>query len=87
MEENTGAHTEKKLSYEELKNIAGQLQQQNKMLVEQMYKARNEEMYKRIDYLFKVLENKDSFSTGFCHGVANEIEDVLTIEDQEEVKE
>ena len=81
------AKEEKKLSYEELKNIAGQLQQQNKMLVEQMYKARNEEMYKRIDYLFRVLENKDSFTTKFCDNVSLEIEEILTIQEAEDTKE
>lgn len=78
---------EKKLSYEELKNIAGQLQQQNNFMREQLMKLRNEEMYKRVDYLFKVLENKNVFDEGFYGKVVNELQEILTIPEQEEVKE
>lgn len=78
---------EKKLSYEELKNIAGQLQQQNQFMREQLMKARNEEMYKRLDYLFKVIENKNVFNAAFYSGVVNELQEILTIPEQEEIKE
>ena len=77
---------EKKLSYEELKNVCGQLQQQNAFMREQMLKARNEELYKRIDYLFKVVENKQAFSNVFYDNVVNEIEEILTPVEQEEHK-
>lgn len=76
---------EKKLSYEELKTVAGQLQQQNTFMREQLMKARNEEMYKRIDYLFKVLENGVMFDVQFVADVALEITNILKIEDSPEV--
>lgn len=78
---------EKKLSYDELKNIAGQLQQQNAFMREQLLKSRNEEMYKRIDYLFKVLENSKMFDVEFVANVALEITQILTIQEEQEVKE
>ena len=78
---------EKKLSYEELKTVAGQLQQQNTFMREQLMKARNEEMYKRIDYLFKVLENSKMFDVGFVADVALEITQILTIQEEQETKE
>lgn len=75
---------EEKMSYDELKNIAGQLQQQNTFMREQLMKAKSEELYKRIDYLFKVIENKDMFNNEFVTVVVNEITDILTIPEQEE---
>ena len=77
---------EKKLSYEELKNVCGQLQQQNAFMREQMLKMHNEELYKRIDYLFKVVENKQAFSNVFYDHAVNEIEEILTLVEQEESK-
>ena len=78
---------EKKLSYEELKAVAGQLQQQNTFMREQLLKARNEEMFKRVDYLFKVIENKNVFNETFYGKVVDELQLILTIPEQEEVKE
>ena len=77
---------EKKLSYEELKNVCGQLQQQNAFMRKQMLKMHNEELYKRIDYLFKVVENKQAFSNVFYDHAVNEIEEILTPVEQEESK-
>ena len=77
---------EKKLSSEELKNVCGQLQQQNAFMRKQMLKMHNEELYKRIDYLFKVVENKQAFSNVFYDHAVNEIEEILTPVEQEESK-
>jgi hypothetical protein len=35
-------------------------------------------MFKRIDYLFKVIENKDSFDESFVKTCSSEIVDVMT---------
>ena len=78
---------EKKLSYEELKSVAGQLQQQNTFMREQLMKARNEEMYKRIDYLFKVVENPNVFDEGFYGKVVEELQNILTIQEVDDIKE
>jgi len=76
---------QKELSKEELKNVAGQLQQQNKFLMEQIQKFRNDELYKRIDYLFKVIENPQIFlelDKDFVKTVAAEIVTILTITEE-----
>ena len=52
MEENK----KKELSYDELKNVAGQLSQQNQQLNMMLQQANMTNMFKRMDYLFKVLE-------------------------------
>ena len=85
---------EKKLSYEDLKGLCSKLQEQNQFLAEQFKLARekiiasrNEEMYKRIDYLFKVLENGVMFDIQFVADVALEITNILKIEDSPEVTE
>lgn len=39
--------------------------------------------HKRLEFLFKVLENKDSFSSDFLVSVIEEIEDGLTIKEGE----
>ena len=45
----------KELTYDELKNVAGQLQQQNKFLIEQLQKNEYADLHKRIEYLFKIV--------------------------------
>lgn len=69
----------KKLSYEELNNVAGQLQQQNKFLMEQLQKQNSESFYKRLDYLYKTIEFKSVFPEEFVSECVNEIVDTITI--------
>ena len=80
----------KELTYDELKNVAGQLQQQNKFLIEQLQKNEYADLHKRIEYLFKVLENKNTFANtdnGFVDEVISELISILKIEKQPEVEE
>lgn len=88
-EQTANKPTQKELSYDELKNVAGQLQQQNKFLTEQLMKKNYEELYRRIDYLFKVLENKTAFEPTFVDYCAEELTSVLTVtpEDIKEIQE
>lgn len=78
---------QQKLTYEKLNYACNQLWQQNKQLV-----ARNGEleafaMNKRLDYLFKVLELSNQFSSDFVENCASEIEQAMTIpQDMEEHK-
>ena len=51
----------KKLSYEELQNVAGQLQQQNLQLRRALAESNYTNAFKRLDYLFKVLQYEDMF--------------------------
>lgn len=78
---------QQKLTYEQLNDACNQLWQQNKQLV-----ARNREletfvMNKRLDYLFKVLELSNQFSSDFVVNCSSEIEQAMTIsQDIEEHK-
>ena len=78
---------QQKLTYEQLNDACNQLWQQNKQLV-----ARNREletfvMNKRLDYLFKVLEFSNQFSSDFVGNCSSEIEQAMAIpQDIEEHK-
>ena len=77
----------KELTYDELKNVAGQLQQQNKFLIEQLQKNEYADLHKRIEYLFKVLEHKNTFANtdnGFVDEVVSELISILKIDKQPE---
>ena len=74
----------KELTYDELKNVAGQLQQQNKFLIEQLQKNQGEAFYKRLDYLYKTIEFKEVFPSEFIGACIDEIVSTITI--PEEVK-
>ena len=52
---------QKVLTYDELKDVCNQLQQQNTFLRTELQKHAGEDFFKRIEYLFKVIENKDLF--------------------------
>ena len=86
MEEN---NKKKELSYEELKNVAGQLSQQNQQLNMMLQHANMTNMFKRMDYLFKVLELKQCFDPEFIIACSDEIKELMTppVENEEERKE
>ena len=85
MEENK----KKELSYDELKNVAGQLSQQNQQLNMMLQQANMTNMFKRMDYLFKILELKDCFDSEFVINCSDEIKELMTplVENEEEKKE
>lgn len=78
------APKQKKLSYEELENIANQLSNQAKTMYDQLQKANLENMFKRIDFLFKVVENQLAFDDTFIEKCTKEIESLLTLPEKEE---
>lgn len=80
MEENK----KKELSYEELKNVAGQLSQQNQQLNMMLQQANMTNMFKRLDYLFKVLELKDCFNSDFVIKCSDEVVEMMTPPVEEE---
>lgn len=71
----------KKLSYEELENIAGQLDQQAKTLYRKLQEANMSNFFTRLNFLFDVVRNADRFSKAFVDDVVSEIEDALRIPD------
>lgn len=69
----------KQLSYEELRNIAGQLQQQNMQLRRALNDLNYKNMFERLNYLFKVMEFSHMFSDEFIGKCVTEIESLMTI--------
>ena len=83
---------EQKLSYEQLNEICGQLYQQNQNLIKQVQQLNQTNMFKRLDYLFKVAElsmNKNDYSVfkfqeEFVFKCIAEIQEAMTVPEQEE---
>lgn len=70
---------QEKLSYEKLEEVAVQLQQRCAMLEN---KLRSIDLVSiRLNYLFKVLEVKSSFSEEFVNKCSKEVEEILTVEE------
>lgn len=84
-QENPEAKQEqKRLSYDELRNIAAQLDQQCQMLSRQNSELRDRlaqtnGIEARLHYMFKILENKFAFDEDYIIEVADEIKDIMTI--------
>lgn len=76
----------KELSYDELKNVAGQLQQQNIQLRQALQRANYENLFRRLDYLFKVIENSAVFSEEFVVACVEEIEDSIKVPEESDNK-
>lgn len=78
---------QQKLTYEQLNDACNQLWQQNKQLVTRNRELETFAMNKRLDYLFKVLELSNQFSSDFVGNCSSEIEQAMTIpQDIEEHK-
>ena len=72
------------VSYEQLRDIANQLHQQNMKLRQALMKQNYDNMFRRLDYLFKTLGHADLFSEEFIASSIREIEDIITIPKEEE---
>lgn len=72
----------KKMSYEELENVAHQLSEQLKKMYSQLNESNLTNMFKRLDYLFKVAENKGAFSEAFVNKCIKEIEELITLPEE-----
>lgn len=68
-----------KLTYEQLEQVARQLQQRLMMEENKLRSINFAAM--RLTWLFKVLENRNSFSTEYVTKCAKEVEKILTIEE------
>ena len=73
-----------KMSYEQLENIAHQLSEQAKQLYARLQEANMANMFKRLDYLFKVVENAHAFNEEFVAKCVTEIEGLMTVPETEE---
>lgn len=76
-----------KMSYEQLENVAHQLSEQNRQLYMKLQSANMTNLFKRLDYLFKVIENSDKFNKEFVNKCLTEIESSMTIPEEESKEE
>ena len=76
-----------KLSYEQLENVAHQLSEQAKQLYMKLQAANMSNMFKRLDYLFKVVENGHIFKQDFFEKCIAEIEEIMTVPEETDKKE
>lgn len=81
------AEQPQKMSYEQLEQIAHQLSEQARQLYSQLQKANLSNMFKRLDYLFKVTENGHMFKQDFLEKCINEIEDIMTVPEETDSEE
>jgi len=86
---NMGEHRGKteKMSYEQLENIAHQLSDQNRQLHADLLKSQETAFFKRLDYLFKVLENYSHFPVTFIDKCVKETVDIMTIPENLPIEE
>lgn len=76
-----------KISYEQLENVAHQLSEQNRQLFAKLQELNMANVFKRLDYLFKVVENGHMFKQDFLEKSIAEIESLMTVSEQEEEPE
>ena len=76
-----------KMSYEQLEGIAHQLSEQNRHLFAKLQELNMTNVFKRLDYLFKVIESGHMFKQDFLEKCIAEIESLITIPKQEEESE
>lgn len=72
-----------KMSYEQLENVAHQLSEQVKQLYMKLQDANMNNIFKRLDYLFKVVENGHMFKQDFLDKCIAEIEELMTVPEEE----
>lgn len=73
-----------KMTYEQLETVAHQLSEQNRELYTKLQQMDMINIFKRLDYLFKVIENQTKFNKKFVDKSKEEIETLMTIPDKEE---
>lgn len=87
MEMKSQVQRPEKMSYEQLENVAHQLSEQNRQLFAKLQELNMTNMFKRLDYLFKVVENGHMFKQDFLEKCIAEIESLMIVPEQEEKPE
>ena len=85
--ENKVAAKQEKLSYDELNQVSQQLFQENKMLRTKVQELSVEAFYKRIEYMFKVVELASVFSKEFVERTIQEIETIMKADKEQKAEE
>lgn len=81
--ENTGRPVKEKLTYEELENVCHQLSEQSRTLYQRLQDANLTNMFKRLDYLFAVISEKDAFPEDFVKKCTEEIISSMTVPEED----
>lgn len=76
-----------KMSYDQLESVAHQLSEQNRQMFAKLQELNMVNMFKRLDYLFKVVENGHMFKQDFLEKCIAEVESLMTVPEQEEEPE
>ena len=88
MEENKENKEKKKLTYEQLNEIANQLIQENMKLKQKCQELYMADTIKRLEFLFKVVESTYPFDKEFRDTCATEIKELMTpVQEKKEDKE
>lgn len=74
-------------TYEDLNKEVTGLKSMNSQLLMQLQQMNMSNLFKRLDYLFKVIESKDAFSKEFYNNCSTEIEEYLTLPEAPNNKE
>ena len=83
MEETKNPQSESQLTYEQLTTLCNQLGERCRVLQAQNQELTTLVTSKRLDYVFKALELREMFNETFVHNCIKEIEESLTITEQE----
>lgn len=97
-EEKSNQQEVKQLSYDELRKAASELSMQLQRMSQQFNLERQKHqketqelqmfnMFKRLDYLFKVIENAPMFPAEFVDNITKEVVDLLSLSNEQENKE
>lgn len=76
-----------KMTYEQLESVAHQLSEQNRELRMKLQQMDMMNIFKRLDYLFKIVENQEKFNEEFADKSKEEIVALMTIPEKEDKKE
>lgn len=77
----------RKVSYEQLENIAHQLSEQNSQLVRKLQEINMQNVFARLNFLFRVVEFGSKFPEEFLTKCINEIVSLMTVESTDTEKE
>lgn len=78
MEEKNEKVQAEKPSYEQLEREIAGLKGMNNQLIMQLQQMNMGNLFKRLDYLFKVVESREAFNADFADRCAEEIEGHMT---------
>lgn len=72
---------------EQCKKFIEALKSQNSQLIHQIQSMNLSNMFKRLDYLFKVVENATIFDMEFVDKCVDEIKELITPPEEEKIEE